>query len=169
MGRDAPERCPGGHGGGARGKQELAVIRLVIYRALCGLLALLGVLVGGWLAVQASLSLLPGADAPGRLLPLGPHGGFYMAICGCALIGWGGALFHAALRPADSRGVGTATSLALTLLAIYSLWAWFSGDLAVLGHQLRWAAALALCTALGFLWLRPPVEEEENPQRMGPL
>jgi len=147
----------------------LAVIRLVIYRGLCGLLALLGVLAGGWLAAQSSLSLLPGAEAPGRLLPLGPHGGFYMALCGCALIGWGGALFHAALRPADSRGVGTSTSLALTLLAIYSLWAWFSGDLAVLGHRLRWAAALALVIALGFLWLRPPVEEEESPQRMGPL
>ena len=52
--------------------------------------------------------------------------------------------------------MGTATAVALVMMAIYRILAWFVGDYYVwLGELPRAEAILFLVLALGFVWLRP--------------
>jgi hypothetical protein len=95
----------------------------------------------------------PGSEAP---LPGGPFAHYFAATAGCALVGWGGALAAGAVRGDLARSLGTATAVALTMLALMRILAWFSGDYyAVSGDLPRIEAAVFLAVALAFVWLRP--------------
>jgi hypothetical protein len=129
------------------------------YRTLSGIvgaaLAALGLaLFASYFAYQR-----PGSEAP---LPGGPHAHYFAATAGCALIAWGGALAAGAIRGDLSRSLGTTTALALVLLALMRVVAWFSGDYyAVAGDLPRAEAAAFLLAALGFVWLRPRASERK--------
>jgi hypothetical protein len=125
------------------------------YRALCGFVGALFVLSGVVMIVAFFRSLAPGGAVPGPI-PLNAGGAYFLAFTGCALVGWGGALFGAARDPRTHRTVGTATALALVLMAAVRIAAWFFGDYAFLGNVLRVEAAGMLLFALAFVWLRPP-------------
>lgn len=87
----------------------------------------------------------------------GPMGHYFVAFTGCALLGWGGALFGAFRDPAAGRTVGTATAFALVLSAVYRMAAWVVGDYYVqLGDLPLHEATIFLIWALLFVWLRPP-------------
>ncbi len=95
----------------------------------------------------------PGSEAP---LPGGPFAHYFAATAGCALVGWGGALAAGAVRGDLARSLGTATAVALAMLALMRMLAWFSGDYyAVAGNAPRIEAGVFLAAALGFVWLRP--------------
>ena len=95
----------------------------------------------------------PGSAAP---LPGGPLVHYAAATAGCAFVAWGGALAAGAVRGDLSRSLGTATAVALVMLAAMGLVAWFTGDFYALAGDLpRAEAAGALVLALAFLWLRP--------------
>jgi hypothetical protein len=129
------------------------------YRVLCGIVGGLFVALG-----LASFGSFFAAQAPGGSvsgpIPLGVGGIYFLAFTGCALVGWGGALFGGVRHPRTSRTVGTATAFALVLMAVYRIAAWFIGDYAFLGNALRVEAALLLLLALAFVWLRPPAVRE---------
>jgi len=125
------------------------------YRALCGGLGGLLVVVGAAFFVGFFRALLPGGEVPGPL-PVGPNGAYFIAFTGCALIGWGGGLLGAARHPEAGRTIGTATAVALVFSALYRIFGWFMGDYAGLGDLLRVEAAVFLLLALAFVWLRPP-------------
>ena len=96
----------------------------------------------------------PGGTPP---LPGGPLVHYAAASAGCAFVAWGGALAAAAVRADPGRSLGTATALALVMLALVRMLAWLTGDYyALAGELLRAEAAGALLLALAFLWLRPP-------------
>lgn len=95
----------------------------------------------------------PGGTPP---LPGGPLVHYAAASAGCAFVAWGGALAATALRAEPARSLGTATALALVMLALMRMLAWVTGDYyALAGELLRAEAAGALLLALGFVWLRP--------------
>ena len=125
----------------------------IAYRILCGivgaLLAASGLLFfGAFFAFQR-----PGSEAP---LPGGPFAHYFAATAGCALLAWGGALAAGSLRNELSRSLGTATALALVLLAVMRMLAWFSGDYhTVMAGLPRIEAGAFLALALAFVWLRP--------------
>lgn len=128
----------------------------IAYRWLAGgvgtLLAALG-LASFWsfFAYQA-----PGSAAP---LPGGPFVHYFAGTAGCALIAWGGALASGSLRGDLARSLGTATAVALVLLAAMRMVAWLMGDYyAAFGELPRAEAAALLLLALAFVWLRPKRE-----------
>ena len=89
-------------------------------------------------------------------IPTGPIGFYFVAFAGCALVGWGGSLIATARRPETGRSIGSVTSFALVLMALYRVLAWVVGDYySFAGEVLRVEAGLFLLLALGFLWLRP--------------
>ncbi len=129
------------------------------YRTLCGITGALFAAAGlacfaGFFRAQA-----PGGEAGGPI-PLGIGGVYFLAFTGCALVGWGGALIGAARQPRTHRTAGTATALALVMMAVYRIAAWFLGDYAFLGDLVRVEAAVLLLLALAFVWLRPPALRE---------
>ena len=130
---------------------------LTAYRALAGIVGTAFAAVGlaffaGFFAYQR-----PGSEAP---LPGGPYSHYFAGTAGCALIAWGGALAAGAIRGELSRSLGTASALALVLLALMRIVAWFSGDYyTVSGNLPRAEAAVFLLAALGFVWLRPRKNE----------
>lgn len=126
------------------------------YRILCGVLGVLASLFGLSLLVSFFRVTMPGGTMEGPLSPLGPNGVYFMAFTGCAMLGWGGGLLSAMRRPESHRTVGTASALALVLMAFYRMWAWLLGDYYRLGDLLRVEAALFLLLALALVWLRPP-------------
>jgi hypothetical protein len=90
-------------------------------------------------------------------LPGGPVVQYFAAFAGCALIGWGGALFAVRRDPAGGRAVAIATAWALVAMALYRMVAWIVGDYYTwLGELPRIEAAVFLLLALAFVWLRPP-------------
>jgi hypothetical protein len=94
-------------------------------------------------------------------IPTGPIGFYFVAFTGCALIGWGGALLAVARQPATGRSIGTTTSVALVLMAVYRMLGWLVGDYYVFaGELLRFEAGLFLALAAAFLWLRPNASGE---------
>jgi hypothetical protein len=96
----------------------------------------------------------PGGTPP---LPGGPLVHYAAATAGCAFVAWGGGLAAAALRGEPGRSLGTATAVALVMLAVMRILAWVTGDYyALAGEVLRAEAAGALLLALAFVWLRPP-------------
>ena len=128
---------------------------MLAYRIVCGLLGGLFVLFGLG-ALGSFLGYQAPNGAPPEPFEIGPHGMYFVAFTGCALIGWGGALVGAARRPAHSRTIGTVSAFALVLMAVYRMLAWLVGDYAALGDLLRVEAALFLVLALALVWLRPP-------------
>jgi hypothetical protein len=126
---------------------------LIAYRALSGIVGVLFAL--GGLALFAAFFAYqqPGSQAP---LQGGPFSHYFAATAGCAFVAWGGALAAGALRGELSRSLGTATAVALVLLALMRIVAWFSGDYyAATGDLPRAEAAAFLVVALAFVWLRP--------------
>jgi hypothetical protein len=125
----------------------------IAYRALSAIVGAL-LAIGGFALFVAFLAYQrPGSEAP---LPGGPFTHYFAATGGCALIAWGGALAAGALRGELVGSLGTATALALVLLALMRIVAWFSGDYyAVVGDLPRAEAAVLLVLALAFVWLRP--------------
>jgi hypothetical protein len=132
---------------------------LTAYRILCGFVGGLFVLSGIGFVFSFFRSLAHGGELSGPI-PLGVGGAYFLAFSGCALVGWGGSLLGAVRQPRAYRAVGTATALALVLMAAYRLAAWFFGDYAFLGNILRVEAAGMLAFALAFVWLRPPAVSE---------
>jgi hypothetical protein len=124
----------------------------VAYRILAGVVGAALAALG--LALFASFFVYqqPGGEAP---LPGGPHAHYFAATAGCALVAWGGALLAGAARNELSRSLGTATALALVLMALMRMLAWFNGDYYGAGELPRIEAAVFLAAALGFVWLRP--------------
>jgi len=116
----------------------------------CGVLLLLG---GVGFVLSSFRALAPGAESV-TPFPMGPNGLYFFAFTGCALVGWGGALF-AAPAGAAGRRLGTTTALALALMALYRMAVWVMGDVWWLGELPRIEAALFLLIALAFVWLRP--------------
>jgi hypothetical protein len=95
-------------------------------------------------------------------IPTGPGGFYFVAFTGCALVGWGGSLLSVARRPETGRAIGSVTSFALVLMALYRMAGWIMGDYyAWVGDLLRVEAAIFLLFSLAFLWLRPPKVAEE--------
>ena len=125
------------------------------YRIVCGLVGVLFIVVG-----LATFGAFFGYHMPGGGPPepfeIGPHGMYFVAFTGCALVGWGGSLLSAARQPAGTRMVGTVSAFALVLMAVYRMAAWLVGDYAALGEILRVEAAVFLLIALALVWLRPP-------------
>lgn len=128
----------------------------VAYRWLAGVLgAALG---AGGLALFASFFAY---QAPGSAAPLsgGPLVHYAAASAGCALVAWGGALASGALRGDLARTLGSATAVALVMLALLQMVAWFMGDYhGIAGDLPRKGAAGLLLLALAFVWLRPKRE-----------
>jgi hypothetical protein len=123
------------------------------YRFLAGFVGFAFGLLG--LALFASFFAYqrPGSEAP---LPGGPLVHYAAASAGCAFFAWGAALASGALRGDLSRGLGTVTAIALVMLALMRMLAWFSGDYYALAGDLpRLEAAVLLVLATGFVWLRP--------------
>ncbi len=61
-----------------------------------------------------------------------------------------------ARQPETGRAIGTSTSFALVLMAVYRMVGWVVGDYYVwVGDLLRAEAGVFLLFALAFLWLRP--------------
>lgn len=125
---------------------------LVAYRVLAGIVGAALAALGAALFASFFLYQQPGGEAP---LPGGPHAHYFAATAGCALLGWGGALLAGALRNELSGSLGTASAVALVLMALMRMLAWFNGDYSAIGNLPRVEAALLLLAALGFVWLRP--------------
>lgn len=125
----------------------------IAYRVLAGIVGTAFV-AGGLLLFGAFFAYQrPGSEAP---LPGGPFAHYFAATAGCALVGWGGALASGAIRGELARSLGTATAVALVMLALIRIAAWFGGDYyAVAGDAPRIEAGVFLAAALGFVWLRP--------------
>jgi hypothetical protein len=127
---------------------------MIGYRIVCGLLGVVSVVVGIG-AFAAFFGYHAPNGAPPGAFELGPHGMYFVAFTGCALVAWGGGLLGAARRPEGSRTLGTVSAFALVLMAVHRMMAWVVGDYAVLGDLLRMEAAVFLLFALALVWLRP--------------
>jgi hypothetical protein len=123
------------------------------YRVLAGSLGVVCMVVGGMLTLGFFRYQMPGSTPA---LPTGPIGFYFVAFAGCALVGWGGGLLGAARRPDAGRTVGTATAVALVLMAVVRMTAWVIGDYHAWGQLPRIEAAILLLLAAAFVWLRPP-------------
>ena len=132
-------------------------MRGIAYRVLCGGVGLGLMLFGMGFVLSYFAALGPGAGETIPGVVMGPPALYFMAFSGCALVGWGGALFGV-LRDSTSpasRAIGTSTTLALVLSAAYRIGAWFMGESPFPGDLPRVEAGLMLLLALAFLWLRP--------------
>jgi len=130
-----------------------------LYRVLTGTLGLAFSIFGLGLVAAFFLYQRPNSVP---LVPTGPIGHYFVAMAGCALIGWGSAMIGAAREPASStsRTVGTATAFVLVLMAIMRMVAWTIGDYASwLGDIPRKEAGALLGIALLLVWLRPTVAD----------
>lgn len=130
------------------------------YAWLCGTFG--GLLVLAGFVCFMSFFRYQAPDGAVPAIPTGPVGFYFVAFTGCALVGWGGALLSVARggHSATGRSIGTATSLALVMMALYRMLAWVVGDYYVFaGELLRFEAGLFLALAAAFLWLRPKAEE----------
>ena len=124
------------------------------YRVLCGLAGFLLASLGAAAYAAFFAYQAPGGRPPAGF-EMGPHGIYFVAFTGSALVAWGLALLAAARHPAGTRGLGTATATGLVLMAFYRMVAWLVGDYASVGDLLRVEAGVFLALALAFLWLRP--------------
>ena len=133
-------------------------MRARAYRVLCGGLG--GLWIVGGLALIAFFLRFHSAgfrgEQPELPLPLDAWGAYMAAMAGCALVAWGGGLLGAARRGGDGRSIGTASALALTLMALYRIVGWVVGEYPAAADLLRVEAAIFLLLALAFVWLRPP-------------
>ena len=133
-------------------------MRARAYRVLCGGLG--GLWIVGGLALIALFLRFHSAgfrgEQPELPLPLDAWGVYMAAMAGCALVAWGGGLLGAARRGGDGRSIGTASALALTLMALYRIVGWVVGEYPAAADLLRVEAAIFLLLALAFVWLRPP-------------
>jgi hypothetical protein len=136
------------------------------YRIVCGLMGAAFTLFGLGSFVAFFRYHAPDG-APPAPFEIGPHGMYFVAFTGCALVAWGGALLGAARRPEGSRTLGTASAFALSLMALYRMIAWIVGDYAALGELLRGEAAVFLLLALALVWLRPPHPGPAAPGQRG--
>jgi hypothetical protein len=132
--------------------------RVTAYRVLCAAVTVLLLLLGFALLYGfVGGTIMPERAAPTAQGLITNYWGYYMmGFAGALLFAWGGCLFSAALRPAISRGIGTATAFGLVINAIFRMMAWFSGEYAEVGNLPRIEAAIMLALALAFVWLRPP-------------
>jgi hypothetical protein len=129
------------------------------YTWLCGCFG--GLLVLGGLLLFLGFFRYHAPDADTSAIPTGPIGHYFVAFTGCALVGWGGALLAVARQPGSGRAVGTWTSIALVMMALYRMLGWLLGDYYVFaGDLLRFEAGLFLALAAAFLWLRPSASGE---------
>ena len=113
-------------------------------------------------------TIMPSAAIHVRPMIVTDYWGYYMTgFAGALLIAWAACLFSALLRPALSRGVGTATAFGLAVNAIFRMIAWFSGEYAEIGNVPRVEAAILLLLAIAFIWLRPPQVKLPAPRRSG--
>jgi hypothetical protein len=128
--------------------------RLTAYRALCSLLGGLFILLGLGSFMAFFRYHAPGGESPAPFI-MGPHGLYFVAFTGCALVAWGGCLVGAARRPGAAPWIATASAVGLVMAAVYRMVAWIVGDYAALGDLLRVEAAVMLLAALGLIWLRP--------------
>ena len=78
-------------------------MRTAAFRVVAGLTAASFVVLGGLLFLAFFAYQRPGSEAP---LPMGPLGHYFAAFAGCALIGWGGALWAGAREPSIGRRHG---------------------------------------------------------------
>lgn len=133
--------------------------RLGLYRFLIGTLGVAVVLFGFALVAAFFLYQRPGSLP---LVPTGPIGHYFVAMAGCALLGWGSAMLGAARDPFStaSRTVGTGTAFVFVVMALVRMLAWAVGDYAGwLGELPRQEATMLLGLALLLVWLRPTVAE----------
>lgn len=133
--------------------------RLRLYRFLMGALGVAVVVFGAGLVAAFLLYQRPGSQP---LIPTGPVGHYFVAFCGCGLLGWGAAMIGAARDPFStaSRTVGTATAFVFVVMALVRMLAWLIGDYASwLGELPRQEASVLLGLALLLVWLRPTVAE----------
>jgi hypothetical protein len=127
--------------------------QLTLYRVLTATLGIALLAFGAVLTLSFFGYQQPGST-PG--IPTGPVGYYFIAFTGCALIAWGGGLISAARAPLAGRGIGTASAIALVLMAIVRMAAWLIGDYYTwLGDLPRFEAGMFLLLALAFVWLRP--------------
>ena len=130
------------------------VDHLAAYRALCGALGALLIVVGLVLFLGFFGFHAPSSDLA---VPTGPVGFYFIGFAGSALVAWGGCLLGAVRNPAAARSVGTATAVGFLLCAVMRITAWVVGDYYVwLGEVPRVEAAFFLLAALALVWLRPP-------------
>lgn len=129
----------------------------IAYRVLCGGLGLGLMLFGLGFVMSYFAALGPGAGETIPGVAMGPPALYFMAFSGSALVGWGGALLGVLRDPGSpaSRAIGTATTAALVLSAVYRIAAWFMGESPFPGNLPRVEAGLMLLLAFAFLWLRP--------------
>ncbi len=127
-------------------------MRARLYAVVCGVLGVAMIVLG-----LASFASFVGAHMPGAVPgPIGPHGLYFVAFTGCALVGWGGSLLGQVRAGQASRSVGTATVVALVMSALYRMMVWIVGDYYVwLGNLPLVESTLFLVLALALLWLRP--------------
>lgn len=136
-------------------------MRARAYRVLCGAMGGLLILAGLAFALQFfryhgfAYANPPGTPNP---FPLDAYAVYFIALAGCAFLGWGAGLVAAARRPALGRGIGSATALALVLMALHRIVGWMLGDYPLFDALLRTEAALFLLLALAFVWLRPAAQ-----------
>lgn len=131
--------------------------RIRLYRLLMGSLGIASFLFGIAMIATFFLYQRPGSTP---LVPTGPIGHYFIALAGCALIGWAGGLIGAARDPMGSRTVGTLTIVVLVVMALIRMIAWVIGDYASwLGSAMRTEALGMLIVALLLVWLKPTVRE----------
>jgi len=132
-------------------------MRARAYRVLCGGLGGLWI-VGGLVLVSFFFRFHSAGfrgEQPELPLPLDAWGVYMAAMAGCAMVAWGGGLLGAARRGADGGSIGTASALALSLMALYRIVGWVVGEYPAAADALRVEAVVFLLLALAFVWLRP--------------
>ncbi|MEM9177353.1 MAG: hypothetical protein AAGC67_19235 [Myxococcota bacterium] len=134
--------------------------RVRLYRILMGSLGIAFFLFG--MALIASFFLYQRPHST-PLITTGPIGHYFVAFCGCALVGWAGGLVGAARNPWSSRSVGTMTIVALVLMSVIRMVAWIIGDYAEFaGDTLRTEVTVFLSIALALIWTKPTVAESRT-------